>query len=81
MISRFDVPLELHTDHGWNLDSRLFLELSLLLGIKKIRTIPFHLQSNGIRATASNNYELFSQIHFWESTRLRSLNRLGFSSL
>jgi len=48
VISRFGVPLELHTDQGRNFDLQLFLELSLLLGIKKTRTTPFHLQSNGI---------------------------------
>jgi len=48
VISSFGVPLELHTDQGRNFDSRLFLELSLLLGIKKTRTIPFYPQSNGI---------------------------------
>jgi len=52
VISRFSVPLqELHINQGKNFDSRLFLELSLLLGIKKrnySRTTPFHPQSNNI---------------------------------
>jgi len=48
VISRFSVPLELHTDQGRNFDSRLFLELSLLLGTKKTRTTLFYPQFNDI---------------------------------
>jgi len=46
VISRFGVPLELYTDQGRNFDSRLFLELSLLLRIKKTRTILFQRCDN-----------------------------------
>jgi len=48
VVSRFDVPLELHMDQGRNFDSRIFKELSRLLGIKKTRTTSFHPQSNGL---------------------------------
>jgi len=48
VVSRFGVPSELHTDQGRNFDSRIFKELSGLLGIKKTRTTPFHPQSNGL---------------------------------
>lgn len=48
VISRYGVPSELHTDQGRNFDSRVFYELSSLLGIKKTRTTPFHPQSNGL---------------------------------
>jgi len=44
VISKFGVPLEVHTDQERNFDSRLFLELALLLRIKKIRTTPLHPQ-------------------------------------
>jgi len=42
VVSRFDVLLKLHRDQGRNFDSRIFKELSHLLGIKKIRTTPFY---------------------------------------
>lgn len=47
MVSRFGVPLEIHTDQSRNFKSRLFQELSHLLRIKKTRTTPLHPQSNG----------------------------------
>ncbi|XP_020297845.1 uncharacterized protein LOC109862260 [Pseudomyrmex gracilis] len=47
VVSRFGVPLELHTDQGKNFESRLFQELSWLLGIKKTRTTAFHPQFDG----------------------------------
>lgn len=47
IISRFGVPLELHTDQGRSFESRLLIELSHLLGIKKTRTTPLHPQSDG----------------------------------
>lgn len=48
VISRFGVPSELHTDQGRNFDSRVFHELSHLLGIRKTRITSFHPQFNGM---------------------------------
>lgn len=46
-ISRYGVPLELHTDQGKNFDSKLFQELACLLGIRKTRSTALYPQSDG----------------------------------
>lgn len=48
VVTRYRVSAELHTDQGRNFDSQVFHELSYLLGIKKSKTTPFHLQSNDL---------------------------------
>lgn len=47
VISRRGVPLELHTDQRMNFESKLFQELSKLLGFRKMITTAFHSQSDG----------------------------------
>ena len=42
VISRFGVPLIIHTDQGANFESHMFSELFQLLNIKKTRTTPYH---------------------------------------
>ena len=45
VISRYGVPLEVHTERR-NFESRIFRKLSQLLGIKKTRTSALHPQSD-----------------------------------
>lgn len=47
IVSRYGVPLEVHTDQGKNFDSRLVKQLANLIGIRKTRTTPLHPRSNG----------------------------------
>ena len=47
-ISRYGVPLELHSDQGKNFESNLFKEICRLLEIHKTRTTAFHPASNGM---------------------------------
>lgn len=46
-VCRFGSPRFLTSDQGRQFESNLFSELMKLLGIKKLRTTPYHPQSNG----------------------------------
>jgi len=47
-ISRFGVPLYVHTDRGSQFEAELFQELSKLIGFHRFRTTSYHPQSNGL---------------------------------
>ena len=47
-ISKFGVPLFIHTDQGSSFESKLFQEICQILGIKKTRTTKARPQSDGM---------------------------------
>lgn len=47
-VSRFGLPLELHSDQGRNFEAKIFAEMCQLREIKKTRTTPYRLQSDGM---------------------------------
>ena len=48
VVSRFWVPSSIHSDQGRQYESQLFTEMCKVLHIKKMRTTPYHLQSDGM---------------------------------
>ena len=47
-MTRFGIPLELHSDQGSNFQSGLFNSVCTLLEVTKTRTTPYHPASNGM---------------------------------
>ncbi|GBM00130.1 Retrovirus-related Pol polyprotein from transposon 412 [Araneus ventricosus] len=62
-ISRYGVPMILHSDQGTNFNSALFTELCKLLGILKTLTTALHPESDGMverfNRTILNHLSLF----------------------
>ncbi|GFW81996.1 retrovirus-related Pol polyprotein from transposon 412 [Trichonephila clavipes] len=61
-ISRYGVPLQLHSDQGRNFVSAVLKRVCELLGIDKTKTTPLHPQSDGMverfNRTILNNFSL-----------------------
>lgn len=44
---KFTIPEQLHCNKGWQFESKLIVEFCCLLQTEKMRTAPYHPQSNG----------------------------------
>lgn len=66
-FSRLGVPVELHSDQGWNFESRVFGEVYWGLGVSKIRITPLHPQSDGLvgrfNGTLATQLAIFTSQH------------------
>ena len=47
-ISRFEIPAKIKTDQGRQFESKLFEELTQIVGTKHLRTTAYHLAANGM---------------------------------
>ena len=55
-ISIFGAPARLLSDRGASFTSSIIEELCKILGIKRLRTMPYHPQMNGLVEIAPDNY-------------------------
>jgi len=55
VVTRFCVPLTVNSDQCVQDESKLFVEMCRLPGIKKTHTTPYHLKSNGMVERCNRN--------------------------
>ena len=48
LVCHFGVPDSMHTDQGRNFEAKRLKEICQLLGVKKMCSIPYHPQSDGL---------------------------------
>ncbi|GFW42936.1 retrovirus-related Pol polyprotein from transposon 412 [Trichonephila clavipes] len=78
-IARFGAPTTITTDHGRQLESSLFLALSRLLGVQRIRTTAYHPQSNRLIKEFHRPLKAAIMYHANEKwTKILSTILLGF---
>ncbi|KMQ82556.1 pol polyprotein [Lasius niger] len=81
-ITRFGVPSRVTTDQGRQFESSLFRSLSRLLGIKRIRSSPYHPQANGLIEEFHRPLKTVIKAHNTERwTEVLSTILLGFRSV
>ena len=68
-VSRFGVPLQIHTDQGTQFQSQLFEQICNLMGIHKTRTTPFHPQSDGFVERFNRTLESMLALYVDEDQR------------
>lgn len=70
-VARFGVPEQVTTDQGTQFESRLFKELTVLLGCARIRTSAYHPQANG----------MVERLHRTLKTAIRSIDPVNWSDV
>jgi transposase InsO family protein len=68
------MPLELHSDQGWNMDGEVMREVCNILGIRKMHTTPYHPQGNAI--TERENAVIKGMLAVYVNSQLTDWDKL-----